>query len=89
MEDDRVGARRRHKLEAAIGLLLAGNGLLLLLTPARFATLRKVGWLPSRYNAALDQLARRPQLGRSLGFVATGIGAGVLARAVRDTEPAA
>ena len=84
-----MSLRRRHTLATAIGLLLAGNGHILLITPARFATLRKVRWLPTEYNATLDRFARRPGLGRAIGFAATGIGAGMLVRAVGQTEPPA
>lgn len=80
---------RINKLAVALGLLLAGNGVLLATSPGRFVTLRRMGWLPERYNATLDHLAIDQQTGRQLGATATMAGIALIAAGLRRTEPAA
>lgn len=74
-------------------LVLAGsfclsNGLLLLLSPDRFATLRQSDKLPKRYNAVLQRLTAHHSTGRSIGAAAIATGVALLALAMRRTEPA-
>ena len=80
---------RINKFVVALGLLLAGNGILLAAAPGRFVTLRRMGWLPKRYNDSLDHLAIDQQTGRQLGATATMAGIALIAAGLRRTTPAA
>lgn len=77
-----------NKLLLTGGILLASNGALLAATPARFATLRKMRWLPDRANGALNALARRDAPARAAGVSAAVVGLSLLLVAVARTEPA-
>ena len=83
-----MNTRRMNKLMAMAGSFLLSNGALLLLTPERFATLRKIGWLPDQYNATIDRLAADRTTSRRAGIVALVAGLLLLATAVGRTEPA-
>ena len=84
-----MGKQQIDKLAVTIGSMLFVNGWLLLLSPGRFATVRKAGWMPRRVNRRLDWLARHHEQGRSLGLVVTTLGFGLLLLGLFREPPAA
>lgn len=81
--------QRINKGIVAVGLLLAGNGILLALSPGRFAALRQSGMMPDRYNASLDQLAVASANGRAIGTTAVLTGTALIAFGMKRTRPLA
>lgn len=81
--------RKINSIAVGLGLLLAGNGVLLALSPGRFATLRHSGIMPERYNATLDQLAIDDRTGRAAGTTAALAGASLIAFGLKQTHPVA
>jgi hypothetical protein len=76
-----------NKLMVAVGSILAANGVLLAVTPRRFATLRKSSWTPKRFDTSLDQLASS---GRASGLTGAGltlIGLLLLIAGIMRTRP--
>lgn len=71
------------------GSVLAVNGALLLVSPGRFAALRRAAWLPRRANDALDRLGQARTAGRGIGAAATAGGLALLVAGMRRVEPAA
>lgn len=86
---DRKKQKKINSLAVGLGLLLAGNGVLLALSPGRFATLRQSGIMPERYNATLDHLAIDESTGRAAGTTAALAGAALIAFGLTQTRPAA
>lgn len=82
-----MNERRTNKLFVAIGLLLAGNGLLLSATPARFASLRTMGWLPDQYNTTLKRVTSNDRSARAMGAAAAILGVVLVTLGVRRTKP--
>lgn len=78
-----------NSVAIGLGLFLAGNGVLLALSPGRFATLRHSGMMPERYNATLDRLAVDDRTGRAAGTTAALAGAALIAFGLTQTRPAA
>ena len=70
------------------GSFLISNGALLVLTPERFATLRRIAWMPERYNTLIDRLAADRATSRTAGIAAILAGLLLMVLAVSRTEPA-
>ncbi len=83
MPQDRI-----NKLIALAGSICLSNGLLLLIAPARFATLRRQRWLPSAYNATLAAAPKHPGTSRAIGGSMVATGLTLLLAALRRTQPA-
>ncbi len=78
-----------NSVAVELGLLLAGNGILLALSPGRFATLRRNSMLPERYNTTLDRLAVDDSTGRAAGTTAAMAGVALIAFGLKQTQPRA
>ena len=78
-----------NKLMVAAGSFLATNGMLLMITPARYATLRKANWTPSVLDARLDWLAAHHGRSRTAGLIVVAVGTLLVAAGVARTRPAA
>ena len=70
--------RQIDTVAMTVGATLFVNGWLLLLSPGRFATIRKATWTPQRVDEGLDWLARHDEKSRPLGLVLTTLGFGLL-----------
>ncbi len=81
--------RRINKLLVLAGSFLVSNGALLLLTPGRYAVLRKLGWMPEQYNATIiERLGTHRTQGRVVGLVVLALGLALVATGLSRTEPA-
>ena len=78
-----TGPKAQDKLIFNVGSLLTINGLLLLIAPEEFVTLRQSTWLPDPVNESIDRLGRNGPLGRQAGVVATALGIGLLLVSVK------
>ncbi len=70
--------KQLDKIAVMAGSMFFVNGGLLLLSPGRFATIRKANWTPRRADAGLDWLARNDEKSRPIGLVLTTLGFGLL-----------
>ncbi len=82
-----MNKRRINKLLVTLGLLFAGNGLLLSATPGRFASLRMMGWMPRQYNQTVRQAAAGGRSARLLGMIAAAVGITLVVLGVSRTQP--
>jgi len=82
-----MGAQKAQQLMVMAGSVLALNGVLLLASPARFATLRTYSWLPERAKAALEWLGHHARAGRGAGALVSSAGVALLVRGMADVEP--
>lgn len=80
--------KRVDKIAVMAGSALYVNGGLLLVTPGRFATIRKAGWMPDRVNGWLQWMADHDRKGRMIGLGLAAVGLSLLAFGV-SREPAA
>jgi hypothetical protein len=83
-----MSGRQVNKVMATAGSLFAVNGALLLLSPPRFARLRKSSWMPDPVQDALDWLAEHDRTGRMIGTTAALLGGTLLAASLLRTRPA-
>lgn len=70
-----------------VGSVLAGNGLMLLAVPGRFAVLRTNTWMPHVLNQGLGGLARHRRLARGIGVLATVAGVTMVVYGLMRTDP--
>jgi hypothetical protein len=78
-----------NRVMVAVGSFLATNGILLLITPGRYATLRKASWTPSVVDAGLDWLAAHQGRSRMAGLIVAAVGMLLVAVGVARTRPTA
>jgi hypothetical protein len=77
-----------NQLLVNLGTVVAGNGLILLAVPRRFAAVRTMSWMPQTFNRGLTRLARRRLLARGAGALLTLAGASMMVYGLGRTEPA-
>jgi hypothetical protein len=77
-----------NQLLVNMGTVVAGNGLMLLAVPRRFAAVRTMSWMPQAVNRGLVCLARRRLLARGAGALLTLVGASMMVYGLRRTDPA-
>ena len=73
-----MNKQQLDKIAVTAGSMLFVNGGLLLLSPGRFATIRKAGWTPRRVDEGLDWLARHDEKSRPIGLILATLGFGLL-----------
>ncbi len=73
-----MNKQQLDKIAVTAGSMFFVNGGLLLLSPGRFATIRKARWTPRRVDAGLDWLARHDEKSRPMGLVLTTLGFALL-----------
>jgi hypothetical protein len=76
-----------NKILVNLGSIVAANGTLLLIAPARFAALRTSSWTPQSFDTGLERLAARRGLARGIGTAAACVGLLMVAYGVTHTRP--
>jgi len=76
-----------NKVLVNLGSIVAANGILLLIAPARFAALRTSSWTPRLFDTGLERLTARRGWARGLGTTAACVGLMMVAYGVTHTRP--
>ncbi len=75
------------KVALTAGSMLFVDGLLLLVSPERYAAIRKAAWMPERINRTFDWLAHHERA-RPIGLVLTALGFQLLMFGLFQQQPA-
>ena len=75
------------KLAVTAGSMLFVDGLLLLVSPGRYASIRKAAWMPKPVNRTFDWLAQHDRA-RPIGLVLTALGFQLLMFGLFQQQPA-
>lgn len=69
------------------GIVLAANSALLLVSPGRFAAMRRASWMPGRVNSMVTWLGEHDGRARALAIAGAVSGVGLIAYGLSKVDP--
>lgn len=76
-----------NKVLVNLGSVVATNGILLLIAPARFAALRTSSWTPRSFDTSLERLVSQRGWARGVGMTVACAGLMMVAYGLTRTRP--